>query len=134
HEHNALVIEKDNEQGVIEAINRLKSDKKYLARLKNNAINTADAWSDWEIASHNFNQVLLEINRGSPVNREMIISLTNQFNKWVSLAQENLRNQEELKIKLENILNSYSWKVTAPLRYILYKMRKICSIAKSLAS
>ena len=54
NEKNGIVIERDEEQAVIQALNRLKNDTELLNSLKKEAIKTANAWIDWKTASDIF--------------------------------------------------------------------------------
>jgi glycosyltransferase involved in cell wall biosynthesis len=55
---NAFVLRRDDEKGVIEAINRLKEDGELLVRMKAGAVRTAVNWDDWENASRSFEKAL----------------------------------------------------------------------------
>ncbi len=51
HDYNGIVINMDDEERVIAALNQLNQDRAYLNKLKQGAINTAKQWIDWEEAS-----------------------------------------------------------------------------------
>lgn len=55
---NALVLQRDDEQGVIEAINRLRDEPSALADLKRGATKTAREWPTWDESSTAFEQSL----------------------------------------------------------------------------
>jgi hypothetical protein len=61
NEYNGLVIEKDYEQGVIDAINKLKHNPKLLESYKLNALLTASTWHDWSDAAKEFHAATLKI-------------------------------------------------------------------------
>ncbi len=61
---NALVIRRDDEQGVVNAINRLRDEPELLDRLKAGAAETADAWPDWNASSTGFEQAMSNIDAG----------------------------------------------------------------------
>lgn len=52
--YNALVIEKGNENAVIDAIKKLKTDTDLLQKLRSNALITAGNWIDWEQSNKEF--------------------------------------------------------------------------------
>jgi len=55
---NSIIVDRDDEEGVINAINKLKIDKELLNKLKSNAINTAKSWRNWDDASKEYSEVL----------------------------------------------------------------------------
>lgn len=61
HELNGLVVKRDDEQGVIGGINRLKNNHESLERLKKNATKTAEEWPDWQEQADLFAKVLGKI-------------------------------------------------------------------------
>lgn len=80
--YNGIIINKDDLQGVIEAINNLRNDRDRLRYLKSNAIKTAEEWPDWEQSSNQFlnatNQLLKETGNGM----EMRLQLKNAAEKY----------------------------------------------------
>lgn len=54
NDYNAIVVPKNSEEMVIEAIQELIVDRDKLNRLKANAIITADEWRNWETSSNQF--------------------------------------------------------------------------------
>ncbi len=59
--HNALVLDCDNETGVVKAINKLKARPELLAELKANAAKTASGWPSWQNQAENFKSAVEEI-------------------------------------------------------------------------
>ncbi len=51
---NSIILEKDDEEGVIQAINSLRDDPARLENLKFNALQTASTWPSWEDSSIKF--------------------------------------------------------------------------------
>ena len=62
HEKNGLVVQTDDDQKVIEYINKLK-DTKYMNKLKKGAIETAKNWVSWEESSLNFYNTVKKLNK-----------------------------------------------------------------------
>lgn len=56
--YNGLVIHRDDEAAVVEAINRLKTEGGLLERLKAGALETAGRWIDWDTSSQRFCQAV----------------------------------------------------------------------------
>ena len=56
---NALVVNRDDEEGVVAAAQKMKQDAALLTFLKKNALETASSWIDWETSSSAFyNEIL----------------------------------------------------------------------------
>ena len=51
---NGLVAKRDDDEKIVEYINKLHDDKKYLDKLKKNALKTANDWMSWEESSQLF--------------------------------------------------------------------------------
>lgn len=62
HNKNSLVVKTDDDQKVIEYINKLK-DTKFLNKLKKEAMNTASHWCSWEESSLNFYNTAKKLNK-----------------------------------------------------------------------
>ena len=71
HEKNGLVAKTDDDEKVVEYINKLK-DKKYLNKLKKNAIETAKNWVSWEESSLNFYNTIKKLNEMDSVSQEIL--------------------------------------------------------------
>lgn len=54
HDVNGLVIRRDDEAGVVGALRSLREDPDRLARLRQGAAQTAEAWPDWLASSTQF--------------------------------------------------------------------------------
>ncbi len=125
--NNALVIDKDDEVGVISAINHLKHTPDYLELLKQNAIATASKWPDWQYSANEFYQVLVKINQLVPDNRNQLKALSNQIQQWVELVQ--LKNQiiQAKELFIQNILILRNSKLFKLLRYFKQQLHKLFS-------
>lgn len=58
HGYNGIVLNTDDEKGVIDALNQLKNDRNHLNQLKKGAVETAKQWQDWGEASRVFHECL----------------------------------------------------------------------------
>ena len=79
HGINGLVIERDDEQGVLDALSQLKTNDELLASLCREAYATASEWPDWAIATDRFAEALTEISRRKPVSRTYLQNITDTF-------------------------------------------------------
>lgn len=71
HEKNGLIAKTDDDDKVIEYINKLK-DEKYLKKLKKEAIETAKNWVSWEESSLNFYKTIKELNKKESVSQKAL--------------------------------------------------------------
>jgi glycosyltransferase involved in cell wall biosynthesis len=58
---NSIILDVDDETGVVNSINRLKAEPDYLKRLKAGAIEEASHWPDWETSSKSFLQSVINL-------------------------------------------------------------------------
>lgn len=72
HEKNGLVAKTDDDEKVIEYINKLKNDSEYLDKLKKEAIKTADKWVSWEESSLNFYNVVKKLNKMDSISQKVL--------------------------------------------------------------
>ncbi|HIE0523832.1 TPA: glycosyltransferase family 4 protein [Stenotrophomonas maltophilia] len=87
---NALVLQRDDEAGVVNALNLLKDSPDELQRLKHNAIATAEAWPDWDTSSTQFEAVLRQMHTVPAVDRTELRERNEHF--WARyVADENER-------------------------------------------
>lgn len=63
HNYNGYVVKTDDDDKVVEYINKLCSDKKELNRLKKNAITTANKWPSWSDSSKEFYEAVKKFNK-----------------------------------------------------------------------
>lgn len=71
-DYNSFVIKTDNESDVVSKINKLKTDKKLLKRLKKNATLTANEWIDWKESSKRFGIALKKIYDKNSLNQQSL--------------------------------------------------------------
>ncbi len=69
--YNGFVVKADDEEGVVEAINKLK-DKKILGKLKENAIITAEKWPSWDESSEAFYTAINKLSNLKKVNKKVL--------------------------------------------------------------
>lgn len=67
---NGIIVKSNDEEKVIESINKLKEDKNYLNKLKNNAIKTAENWIDWNESSTEFYKAVKELNKKESISQK----------------------------------------------------------------
>lgn len=94
HDKNGLVVKTDDDQKVVEYINKLKDDKKYLNKLKKEAIKTANAWVSWEDSSMNFYEAIKKINKLDSINQ---LGLENKSKFFYSVYEK--YENKDLSIK-----------------------------------
>lgn len=58
---NSIILDVDDEAGVVNSINRLKAEPEYLNRLKAGAFEEASKWPDWETSSQSFLKSLINL-------------------------------------------------------------------------
>ncbi|MGG6461970.1 glycosyltransferase [Solilutibacter silvestris] len=86
---NAMVVARDDENGVINALNRLNDDPELLASMKEAAAQTAAAWPDWTQSSREFLDALISI--GDSPDRETIRNRNSQsMAEYVELENQRL--------------------------------------------
>ena len=79
HEVNSLVVQTDDEKGVIGYLNLLKHQPETLERLKCGALDTARSWPDWTVSSQHFETVLKKLKGRSWPNRAYLNRLTDHL-------------------------------------------------------
>ena len=80
--YNAYVVETDDENKVIELINKLKEDPDELLRLKRGAVETAANWYDWEAASVEFEKALERLCEAKHIGQAQLKNKTIHFKDW----------------------------------------------------
>jgi O-antigen biosynthesis protein len=120
NDYNAYVVEIDYEEKVVEYLNKLKNDQSELNRLKKGALATAASWHDWDMASLNFENALVNIinSGGCQVTKNQLEKKTIHFKEWYDYCKETeLRLSSHEKLiqqkdqKINSIQNSFSWKL-----------------------
>jgi len=112
---NALVIQTDDEQAVIQAINSLVENSDKLLQLKKNASCTANKWLGWKESSIAFEKAIIH-NSKSLLSRERLKILTQFHEMSYIISETSLRKKNilekilEFKIHLKNRYpNLYQW-------------------------
>lgn len=83
---NALVLPRDDEEGVVRGLRRLASDRELLAGLRVAARATADAWPDWEASSATFAKAVLNL-PGSP-SRSVLSAAIDHLHEGYVVAEQ----------------------------------------------
>jgi len=111
HKVNGFVVDRDDEEQVIEYINLLKKDVLLLEKLKQNAIKTAGEWIDWNESSQRFYQALQKINNSDlgKLDKNYLGMLTVFYEKQYILAEEykTIANDNKIKTKIKFFLKRY---------------------------
>lgn len=146
---NSIVLEKDNEEGVIQTINSLRDSPKKLSALKEQAIITAQNWPSWDQSSAKF-QLAIEalLTEPSPTRqslKEMSEFFMNTYNAMQSAAhkappsalvsEDELNRLRKLEGMLGSILESKTMKLASKLRdspKLHGASRAVMSVAKRL--
>ncbi len=116
---NALVLNRDDEVGVVAAINQLKRDADLLQSLKNEALKTAEKWPDWNTQAGNFQSALTTILTDCKPNTVAIKKKTQFFFDSYVEAENNIKLIQE---KILKKLRKYPW-IINPLRWIYNRRR-----------
>lgn len=69
HNKNGLVAKTDDDEKVVEYINKLVDDNNYLNKLKKEAIKTANEWISWEESSSRFYETVKKLNKMESVSQ-----------------------------------------------------------------
>ncbi len=114
HNDNALVIRKDDNEAVIQAINSLRSDKELLKRLKVGALRTASSWPNWETASEEFLRALDKLAKLPSESRESLASFSRVLGSWYdshAIAQTESQGRCIEREQLRMILSSRAFRI-----------------------
>lgn len=117
---NGLVAKKDDDIKVIEYINELKSNKNKLEKLKNNALDTANKWPDWEQASDQFVLAINNILKLNSVSQEELMQKSNFLFDFYVIAENYRKDKKECKF-----INKYKM-------YILNKFPKLYNFLRKI--
>ena len=116
HGENALVLRKDDEEGVIQAINSLKDNPALLSRLKRGALETSARWPDWQRSSARFLDSVrdnAEILSESQVSlRAKSVVLTEWYEKHLQMQQSHYQMIPQLEnARAESAANAHTLSV-----------------------
>jgi len=126
---NALVVPRDDERGVIDAVRRLQDNPDMLADLKRGARETAAAWPDWDTSSREFLNALVAFMDAPRVNRADIESLNRiAMDEYAAGERERLAQTPGVKwrYRLDAMLDRVPRPVARNLRlgrYVLESLR-----------
>lgn len=111
NEYNSLIVDTDDEEGVVKAINRLYDDGKLLEKLKVNALKTAADWPDWDESSEDFYNQVVKFAKEKCSSVRINSQVNYLFDTYVLL--ENLSKtpkqtyKDELKVKHPTLYKIY---------------------------
>lgn len=100
--YNGIVINRDDEEKVICAINSLKKDKEKLESLKQGALKTAQEWPDWPYSSLQFEN-----------------AITRMVQQNESCAQKNLEKQSKFYFDFYVLAEKNSGKLLNATKYFI---------------
>lgn len=100
---NAYVLKKDDEEGVIQAINRLCDSPTELARLRRNAQETAAKWPDWPAASARFEAAIEALLEKPSPSQSMLKLLSERYSEWNKRHQLQQQQLGALRNELQEI-------------------------------
>ncbi len=118
HEKNSYVVERDNDQQIVDYLKQLQRDPQKLERLKAGACNTADSWPGWDKASLLFEETLKQIHQQAPVGSNY---LTKHIEELVVRKNNSLKVREIERFQLregieqteevgdDNFIQLYYW-------------------------
>ncbi len=105
---NSIILDVDDEAGVIASINKLKAEPEYLKRLKQGALEEAQNWPDWATSSKSFLESVYKIKDLECESQKEIKLKTEYLSDWygkhlqVQIAHGELVNKI---VEGENVLN-----------------------------
>ena len=110
---NSIVLNRDDEKGVVRALKTVIKNKKILQELKTNAMLTAASWPDWNKSSEHFCNCMMEINFSDEIQTDydtLCKGLKKDFEKYVLHENERLANQTNVhKPKTVSEIQKGSW-------------------------
>ncbi len=115
--YNSLLAEMNDEDKILEHINRLYDDRDLLEKLKRNAIKTAESWQNWNASSEQFYEEVMKLS-DVKINSDWLSSTINfymeTFNLYWTLNESTRR-------KVGNYLRSKHPKIYKFYRFLLRK-------------
>jgi len=105
HDYNAIVIKRDDEQGVIDAINKLVAQPQLLEKLKKGALQTASKWIDWDTSARLFlEKIEMIFSQNRKVDPKWLEMLTQFHEKSYVIAEAAIHKKKMLeKIRIFKI-------------------------------
>ena len=122
---NGIVINRDDEEQVVDAINRLKHDKERLAHLKAGAFETAKGWPDWSSSSLEFEKAVFQIVQQNDKCTQIILEKKSKFFLDFYILADKQRNMNENKVWniLKRVLDYRFPRIYKCLRDIKWKIK-----------
>ncbi|WP_022760435.1 glycosyltransferase family 4 protein [Butyrivibrio sp. AD3002] len=119
---NGLVVHRDDDDKVVEYLNRLKEDSEYLNNLKKGALDTANNWIDWETSSDRFYDAVMELSKPKEDNLQEKLAMMSRFYfEDYTVMQDYLNALEYMKLfrPVANFVNKTKRYIPAPIRNAL---------------
>lgn len=103
HDYNGYVVKTDDDEKVVEYLNKLADDKKELARLKKNAIATANKWPNWEESSSEFYKAVKKIYKENRMSNETLSFKSKQyFDIYVKYETKDISTKKKMGKKFRS--------------------------------
>ena len=96
HGENSIVVKCDNDDLVVDWLEKLQNDPILLEKLKTGAKATARQWSDWDTAAGEFCSALATIDNTYPVMSLPFLRETSEF--LLSVRENGLRAREQFRM------------------------------------
>ncbi len=118
HGENSYVVAKDDDEQVVQYLQKLKENPAQLQRLKDGAKKTAENWPDWSVATSSFAQALVEITQQAGASRQYLSSWTKKLKddsdtRFIAkTAREFTRRESEPRgstVEFDNFVQLYCW-------------------------
>ncbi len=125
HGENGLVVHRDEDDKVVEYINKLKDDPAYLNKLKDGARKTASEWICWEESSDRFYDAVMKLSVPKEDNLQAKMEQMSKFYfEDYTVMQDYLNELEYLKLirPFAEFVNKIKRFVPAPIRKALRKI------------
>lgn len=130
HGVNGLVAKRDDDQKVIEYINKLKDEPEYLQKLKEGALKTASEWIPWEESSDRFYDAVRKLCTGTGGATQKQIEKESKFHFDSYVIAEDYHN--EVKVLRESSGTKRIWiriKRKIPLKFKI-KVKRALGLMK----
>ncbi len=117
---NSIVLKRDDEEGVIQAINRLRDDRTLLENLKLNARRTADLWPDWDTSSKLFAEAVLRLRQQECESQIELKAKARIINNWYT---DHVQLQSTLRAAKDNVAGAVADMGTAEMLQMILNSR-----------
>ena len=128
--YNGYVVKTDDDEKVVEYINKLCEDKKELNRLKKNALATANKWPSWKESSGEFYEAVKNICKKEKMANDVLEYKSKFFfDIYVNYEKSNQQgnntvNKKSFKRKMGDIFREKLPKTYKVYYKIVHKLKK----------